>query len=179
MVPELIYSLIRKHLLLDKEKKLNILDIGCGTGLMGPLLAANNINLVGVDLSEKMLQIAKNSNHYKQLVHSNIETFNYDHAFEVIVASDVLPYLGDLNHFFHKCFQLNTSNGYLIFSFELNEENNETFKLLNTLRYAFIILCDKFIENNHYKVIDQSKETLRYNHKKAIEGYIILAKNNN
>ena len=36
-----------------------VLDIGCGSGLSGQILAENNLNWIGIDISRDMLNIAK------------------------------------------------------------------------------------------------------------------------
>jgi ubiquinone/menaquinone biosynthesis C-methylase UbiE len=43
---------------LDQKKELNILDVGTGTGALALLFAELNHTVVGIDLSEKMLNIA-------------------------------------------------------------------------------------------------------------------------
>jgi len=59
-----------KHikLIFDKfyaqSKDLAILDLGCGTGLCGDFLHAQAKELVGVDLSQHMLNIATNKGQY-------------------------------------------------------------------------------------------------------------------
>jgi predicted TPR repeat methyltransferase len=77
------------------------LDLGCGTGLMGPLLREHVGSLRGVDLSEKMIEKAKEKGLYDELVVDDIERYlkrqaDAGNTFELIVAADVLVYLGDL-----------------------------------------------------------------------------------
>jgi predicted TPR repeat methyltransferase len=80
----------------------NILDAGCGTGLSGIVLKPYARRLVGVDLSPSMLRIARQRSIYDDLMQADV----IDHLrgqkqeFDLIVASDVLTYFGELNEFF-------------------------------------------------------------------------------
>jgi predicted TPR repeat methyltransferase len=77
---------------------LDVLDLGCGTGLCGPLLAPCAGRLVGVDLSKGMLQHAAAKHVYGELVQAELTTYlrRFDAAWDVIVASDALVYFGAL-----------------------------------------------------------------------------------
>ena len=62
--------LITSELLLSylRNTQAKILDAGCGTGLVGEILNKNNFqNLIGVDFSQEMLNIAKQKNVYQSL----------------------------------------------------------------------------------------------------------------
>ena len=52
-------SLIAEAALATHSKYSLTVDLGCGTGLLGPLLRAHTEHLIGVDLSPKMLAIAE------------------------------------------------------------------------------------------------------------------------
>ena len=62
--------LITSELLLSylSNTQAKILDAGCGTGLVGEILNKNSFqNLIGVDFSQEMLNIAKQKNVYQSL----------------------------------------------------------------------------------------------------------------
>ena len=113
---------LQEMLLSEQEKKQfeSILDIGCGTGLMGERLCAHTNHLIGVDISTKMLSIAKKKQCYQELLTADIFQFLADstHAFDLIVASDVLVYIGDLQPIFASVCSRLTDNGYFLFSVE-------------------------------------------------------------
>src|ERR1043166_3135764 len=81
--------------------KLDILDAGCGTGLCGPIFKPNARALVGVDISPKMLAKARAGGLYDRLVESDLVAFMTDHlgAFDLIVSSDVVTYMGNLSRY--------------------------------------------------------------------------------
>jgi predicted TPR repeat methyltransferase len=79
------------------RKALIILDLGCGTGLSGTAFAAYSQRLVGVDLSPGMLAKAKALAIYDELLVSDIEDLPARlTGFDLILAADVLVYVGDL-----------------------------------------------------------------------------------
>ncbi len=80
----------------------DILDAGCGTGLVGLALKSQTRRLVGVDLSAGMLDMARQRNLYAELVQADIVEYlrNQSQRFDVVTAVDVLSYMGELNDFF-------------------------------------------------------------------------------
>lgn len=78
------------------QKDAKILDAGAGTGLVGEALAQQGYtNLTAVDLSEKMLAIAKDRQVYKALYQCNLEDsqiFSNSVTFDVIIAAGVFAY---------------------------------------------------------------------------------------
>jgi predicted TPR repeat methyltransferase len=75
-----------------------VLDVGCGTGLCGPLLAPYARRLVGVDLSRGMLDLAREKNVYHELVQAELTAYlqQQSAAFDAILSADTLVYFGAL-----------------------------------------------------------------------------------
>jgi predicted TPR repeat methyltransferase len=80
------------------DRSLDVLDVGCGTGLCGPLLAPYARRLVGVDLSRGMLKLAAEKQVYHELTHAELTQYLQEHPdeFDVIVSADTLVYFGAL-----------------------------------------------------------------------------------
>ncbi|MBI5276854.1 MAG: tetratricopeptide repeat protein [Burkholderiales bacterium] len=74
------------------------LDLGCGSGLCGPLLKPLVQGLDGVDLSPAILEKARELGVYDTLAEGEIVEFlaATPHRYGTVVAADVLVYLGDL-----------------------------------------------------------------------------------
>ena len=72
--PQLVTDAVRSQLKLN-DGTLNILDAGCGTGLCGPLLKPLAKKLTGVDLSQNMLNLAKERKCYDDLIHDDLATY--------------------------------------------------------------------------------------------------------
>ncbi|TAN56950.1 MAG: tetratricopeptide repeat protein [Magnetospirillum sp.] len=77
---------------------LDVLDIGCGTGLAAPTLRPLAARLDGVDLSPSMIEKARLRGLYDSLAVDEAEaslTARPDH-YDLVAAADVLVYFGDL-----------------------------------------------------------------------------------
>jgi predicted TPR repeat methyltransferase len=94
--------IIEKALPLTSGGFAHMLDLGCGTGLMGQILHHHATQLTGVDLSGAMLEEARRKNCYQHLHHAEITTFLKQHIghFDLITSADTLPYTGNLTSFF-------------------------------------------------------------------------------
>jgi predicted TPR repeat methyltransferase len=83
-------------------RPLRILDLGCGTGMLGEALHAAGVDatLVGVDMSEAMLAQARSRAMYESLHRDDIERFlregPRDGAFDAAALASVIPFFGDL-----------------------------------------------------------------------------------
>jgi predicted TPR repeat methyltransferase len=99
---------------------LDILDIGCGTGLCGPLLKPFAARLVGVDLSAGMLNEAAKRGVYHELVNAEFTAYMSSHpsAFDVIIACDTLVYQGPLKDTFLGAAMTLRPGGRLLFTLE-------------------------------------------------------------
>jgi predicted TPR repeat methyltransferase len=120
-IPELFTQAITK--IAVPNKSLAILDLGCGTGLCGLAFKGYASTLVGVDLSEKMLEIAKQKNIYDSLIASDITHFLADKVgqYDLVIAGDVLVYTGDLEAIFHSVNRALKSSGLWIFNTEISD----------------------------------------------------------
>lgn len=114
----------------------DIVDLGCGTGLCGPLLRPLASRLVGVDLSEGMLERARATGHYDMLHAAELVAWlrATDERFDAAIACDVLNYLGDLAPVFAAVHAVLRPAGRFAFSVERGD--GDGFRLLPTRRYA-------------------------------------------
>lgn len=95
--PEILVELAQL-LGLAAEKRYAILDLGCGTGLMGVAVRRWARRLDGVDLSPAMIAQARARNVYDELTVCEICTWlaKPGRNYELVFAADTLVYLGDL-----------------------------------------------------------------------------------
>ncbi|HSY28485.1 MAG TPA: tetratricopeptide repeat protein [Burkholderiaceae bacterium] len=106
--------------LLGGEKK-NLLDIGCGTGLVGASFAPYTQHLVGVDLSANMLARASSRQLYQRLEHAELLSmmqWEKSACYDIIVAADVFIYCGRLEEIFTEARRLLRDGGFFVFSVE-------------------------------------------------------------
>ena len=72
-VPEMIAEAVAAVTADEPSKLLDILDLGCGTGLCGSLLRPMAKTLAGVDLASVMIEKARERNIYDRLVVGNLD----------------------------------------------------------------------------------------------------------
>ncbi len=98
-----------------------MLDLGCGTGLTGGALRDMADDITGIDLSENMIEIAHDKDLYDTLYVGEVEDFlddNDEEAYDLITATDVLPYLGALEALLFGAAENMIEGGLLVFSSE-------------------------------------------------------------
>jgi predicted TPR repeat methyltransferase len=83
----------------DRRGGLAIMDAGCGTGLAAPALKPYANRLDGVDLSQAMVARAAERQLYDELVVGELvgTLLQRPASYDLVVAADVLVYLGDLD----------------------------------------------------------------------------------
>lgn len=104
-----------------------LLDLGCGTGLSGMMLQEMCDHATGVDLSENMIDKSDERACYDELFVNEAVHFLEEWAkstdpnhreFDLLVATDVLPYIGALEPLFDGIRSNATANARLVFSSE-------------------------------------------------------------
>ena len=113
------------------------LDLGCGTGLCGPLVRPMVAALTGVDLSARMLEKARALGVYDRLAHADIVEFlaASPDRFDLVLAADVFIYVGDLARVF-ALLERAMARGVFCFSVEALDDDAADVRLLPSLRYA-------------------------------------------
>ena len=114
-----------------------VLDLGCGTGLLGEPLRKVARELVGVDISKNMLAEAHRKSIYDQLVSSEICDYleNQPSLWDVVLICDVLLYLGSLDKLFDLLGDAIKIGGILIISID-EGELTEGYALQSSGRYC-------------------------------------------
>jgi len=102
----------------------DILDLGCGTGLSGVPLHSFAARLDGVDLSPMMIAKAASREIYHDLAVAEARTYLSDATldWDVIVAVDMLNYVGDLTPIFQAAAARVRPGGWLIGTVEKRAE---------------------------------------------------------
>ena len=105
-------------------KNLDILDIGCGGGLLCEPLSRLGANVTGIDASEKNINVAKihsKKNNLKiSYICSSPENLNLKKKFDVILNMEVVEHVNDVNFFIKKSSEFLKEDG-LMFVATLNK----------------------------------------------------------
>jgi 2-polyprenyl-3-methyl-5-hydroxy-6-metoxy-1,4-benzoquinol methylase len=106
--------------------KASILDVGCGTGKpIDVYLSDNKFKVVGIDISNKMIDFAKELN-LENTIFINTDFLDYksDDKFDAIIAFDSFWHidLDDQPSIYKKCASLLVDDGYLLFTHGIRHE---------------------------------------------------------
>ena len=99
------------------SKDLNILDLGCGNGLVGEELYKNGyVDITGVDISDKMMDMARKTGSYKNVLKSDLsKELPFDeNSYSVLVCVGTTTYLDP--SVLHDWCKVIKKGGYLIFT---------------------------------------------------------------
>lgn len=132
------HTVLARHLeRLAARRFASALDLGCGTGLCGPLVKPLVDRLDGVDLSRKMLDKAVARGVYDHVVQAELGAHlqSTDRRYDLVVSADVFIYIGDLASVFGGARRVMTPGGLFCFSVEL-AEGGQNFELTRHSRYA-------------------------------------------
>lgn len=101
-------------------RPLRILDLGCGTGLMGDVIKPLAARLDGIDLSPAMIERSRARGIYDQLDAGDLFALlgSRSGGYDLLVAADVCPYIGDLTPFLAASAQALAAGGLLAFTVE-------------------------------------------------------------
>lgn len=159
----------------------DILDLGCGTGLAGIELYRPEITLVGVDISPKMLEKAAERGVYKRLINSELLEMmrsEPDSSYDLIVAADVFVYIGKLDEIFLEGYRLLRPGGIFAFSVESLDDvisGSKDYMLNPTGRFSHARnYIEGFTVRPGYSLLALLKEPLRMDLGSPIMGWLAL-----
>ena len=116
---EYIKSNLQQHFKINNKLKplnnLEILDIGCGGGLLSEPIARLGAKVVGIDASEKNIKIAKSHLKKSKLnidyINSSPEDFKTKKKFDVILNMEIVEHVDDLDLFIKRSSSFLKKNG--------------------------------------------------------------------
>ncbi|MDP9838083.1 putative TPR repeat methyltransferase [Neorhizobium huautlense] len=185
LVEQLGYTvpmMVRQHLQsLDLGPFKRMLDLGCGTGLTGGALRDMAEDITGLDISENMVQIAHEKDLYETLYVGEVEDFledNDDEPFDLITATDVLPYLGALEPIFFGAAENMVKGGIFVFSSEtLPAEDGRPYIVGPHQRFvhAESYILDRLKETG-FDLIEMSEINVRMQDGEPSPGHLVVAR---
>lgn len=172
-IPELLQGMLAKFL--TKSRPLDILDLGCGTGLCGTPVKPYAKSLIGVDLSQKMLEIAAQKKIYDELLTIDLITYLIDktECYDLILAGDTLVYIGDLETIFKMVGLALRPHGLFVFNAEICED--EDYKMNQSGRFSHSKkYLDSLANINQMKILNYQACMTRMQNNEPVYGHLYL-----
>jgi predicted TPR repeat methyltransferase len=160
------------------QARVQILDIGCGTGLCGAYLRPYANTLVGVDLSANMLELARARGGYDQLHKSELVAFlaSNTEMQDVVVSADTLIYFGRLGVVFAAVRKVLRAGGHFLFTLEAHTDAAD-FILQPHGRYSHArhyIAAE--LERTGFDTPDLREVMLRSESNEPVSGWLVSAR---
>ncbi len=160
-------------------------DLGCGTGLLGPEIRGRVDRLEGFDLSQNMLVKAAEKQVYDSLAQADLSLAPdlsglfadaARHRADLVTAADVLMYLGNLDSVFAIIGELAASGADIAFSVE-DAGDGEGFHLAPSLRYAHSESYVRALLAGHgLQIFATVKSVIRKDGGKPVSGILFLTR---
>jgi 2-polyprenyl-6-hydroxyphenyl methylase / 3-demethylubiquinone-9 3-methyltransferase len=139
---EYITETIKKYFKLKSKANflegLNILDIGCGGGLISEPMSRLGAKVTGIDASEKNINIARLHSEKNGLkinyLNTSPEKFNEFEKYDIILNLEVVEHVDNVSFFIKSCRKLLKKNG-LMFTATLNRSLSSYIKAIVGAEY--------------------------------------------
>ncbi len=179
-VPEHINNAVR-NLYADNylKNKVDILDLGCGTGLCAPYLEDIISSILGVDLSPDMIKQASNLGLYSELVVEDMSACmnSRPDSFDLAISGDVFIYVGDLSREFKAAKTALRDNAYFVFTVQVNDDVLE-YELTDTGRYNHAGSYIQYLSDSHdFKMISKDDIISRVDYGVPINSRLYVLQN--
>ena len=161
------------------DRKGDVLDLGCGTGLLGACLGPIEGVLVGVDLSGQMIAQAGRHHVYDSFHQVNLLDAlqaTPEDLYHVIAALDVLNYVGNLDTVIPNAHRILLPGGRFVFSCEASATEEANYTLSRTYRYTHQrSYVQGLLEDAGFKNIVIENRVLRYEADQPVQGFLVTA----
>ena len=178
-VPELLDGLIEQAMAeLGVVRFADVLDLGCGTGLMGVRLRGKADVLEGIDLSAAMIAETARKGIYDRLEKAELVRFLRQRAkqADLVTAADVFIYCGALPPVLDAVVPAMAPGGLLAFSLEAHDGEEAVF-LRPSLRYAHGVAATRqALADAGLEILRFERAVLRQDRGAPIGGMLILAR---
>ena len=140
---EYITDKIKQHFKIKDSKTnfldgLNILDIGCGGGLISEPMASLGGSITGIDASEKNIKVAKIHSQKSRLkinyLNKSPEQLNDIEKFDIILNLEIVEHVDNVDLYIGSCYKLLKKGG-LMFTATLNRSLISYFKAIIGAEY--------------------------------------------
>lgn len=171
-VPRLLYDAVAP-LIDDATLRIDILDLGCGTGLSGSLFRRHASRLDGIDLSPAMVRRAGERGCYDSLTVGEISAHltGLDRPYDLLIAGDVLAYFGRLSGLFRGVARAAREGA--LFAFSVEARPRAGYRLTPSGRYAHgRRYVSRLAAAAGLRAVSVTREQLRYEYGEPVMGDI-------
>jgi predicted TPR repeat methyltransferase len=175
-IPTLIADTLRGLPAFAPMKEASLLDLGCGTGLVAAALKDCTNERIGIDLSSKMLDKARSKQLYSELYELDVVSFmlTSPRKFDLVVAADVLVYIGNLSPFMNAARNVLPANGLLAFTVEKDVIADE-FRLHASGRYTHASpYVERLAATEGYDLLVREDCTIRMENYNPVPGLLFI-----
>jgi predicted TPR repeat methyltransferase len=158
-----------------------VIDLGCGTGLLGESLRPTAGRLVGVDLSPRMVEKAREWDLYDELIVGDVAEALAARpaAFDLVAAADVFVYLGDLEPVFRATAGALRPGGLFAFSVEFLDEEGAPgasgYRIGPSRRYAHSPgYVRRVAGENRFVELSLARAGLRLEKGQQVQGLVVV-----
>lgn len=160
--------------ILEPNKTYNILDMGCGTGQlivdMQQEFKDYNIKYTGVDISSKMIEIAKSNGAQATYYNCSVEEFSTsDKYFDIIISSHSFPYYPNKDGVIMKFHSILKDTGSL---FLAQASANSTYDNISMFFVKFTTGSAKYLSIEKIQTIIKDRFVMLNIHKIKEKGYM-------
>jgi len=177
-IPNILFNEFQHLRNMSKDSsKINILDLGCGTGLCGIEFKEIPSHITGVDLSPGMIEKAKLTNTYDQLFTDELYHYliNNNDKKDLILSADVFIYVGNIDDIIPACAKLLNENGLIVFSVEATKDID--YKLRVSGRYSHSKeYIERLAHESDLKIVTVKPVVIRKEIDKNIDGFVFVLK---
>ncbi|WP_439273684.1 methyltransferase domain-containing protein [Pseudochrobactrum sp. HB0163] len=187
--PQKLAQLIRKHY--PERIFQHILDLGCGTGLMGGEIYRSADLLSGADLSEAMLKKAEEKQIYARLIKADVNQCRSSDLVDdnlprpdMILAADVFIYIGQLERAFALAAECLRKGGLFAFSVETHDRPDsegtagscEDMILQPSLRFTHSArYIENLLQQCGFALLERQLFPIRLDRGEYLPAYVFLA----
>ena len=159
-----------------RERPWRVLDLGCGTGLVGEAFRglAKGGRIDGIDLAPRMIEAARSRGVYDDLTLGDIESVLAapGRSYDLILAADTMIYLGDLAMVFSGVTRRLEQGGFYLFAVEAMVGSGWEQSPMNRFRHSEAYLREEAARAG-LEFVDMIERPLRREASQPVGGYAV------
>jgi len=161
------------------DRRGDVLDLGCGTGLLGVCLGAIEGVLVGVDVSGRMLAQAARHQVYDRFHQVNLldalQATPGD-LYHVITALDVFGFVGELASVIPNAWRILLPGGRFVFSCNTDAQDSADYTLHGNYRYTHQSgYVQRLLDQAGFAGVSLEQRVIRTEAGQPVNGFVVTA----